>query len=119
MQSITDVNSFLKEFNNFKEASFRNIEGTSETSLLMTLIITDDDGEDLNKVVLEFIGVSKFKILENSVLAYLDMYSGINILKRSDDTLAFVLGQFNDTKNIYDSPMYIIASNINFTQNTI
>ncbi len=119
MQEITDINSFLKKFTNFKEASFRHIEPTSDTSLLMTLVITDDDGEDLNKVILEFIGINKFKILDNSVLSYLNMYEGINILKRNDNTLAFVLGRFDDAINIYDSPMYIIATNINYKEETI
>lgn len=116
MQALTDISGFLKKYNNFKYESIRNIKLQSENTILITLTTMDEDGEDVTNITLEINDVIKSRVFDNQFLPMIDMLDGINILKRNDNSLAFVLGKFDDPLNIYDSTFYIIGSSINYKE---
>jgi len=50
---MEEINSLLKKYKNFVGAQVRSIRATSETSKVVTLVLQDDDGEDISSVKLE------------------------------------------------------------------
>lgn len=105
------VNTLLEKYNHFKYAQIRSVRSGSDSSKIVTLVIEDDDGADLNTVKIEFIDVKESRILDNSVLSFIDMMSGITIVKEHD-FYGFALGQGSAMLHVYNAPMYIISSSI-------
>ncbi len=112
MQEIT---ALLKKYNNFKDEMLRTIEKTSDDSYVLTIVIQDDEGEDLNSVKIEFSNVENSKILVDSVLSYMDMTSGITILKEND-LYGFAVGRETAMLYILNAPLFIISKNIKILQ---
>lgn len=112
------IDSLLEKYDNFKDAQIRSIDTTSDDSKIITLVVQDDDGEDIQRVKIEFINIHNSKILINSVLAFLDMMSGISIIKEHN-LYGFAIGKSNAMTNIENSPLYIIASDIRFEEESI
>ncbi|MCH9814110.1 MAG: hypothetical protein K0U47_09235 [Epsilonproteobacteria bacterium] len=108
---MQEINTLLEKYDNFKDAQIRSIQQLSETSKLLTLVVQDDDGEDLNTVKIEFSNVSASRILENSVLSYLDMMSGISIIKENN-LYGFAVGSGTAMLHVHNAPLYIISSDI-------
>jgi len=108
---MEEINTLLEKYNNFKDAQIRSIQPLSDTSKVLTIVVQDDDGEDLNTVEIEFDNVNASRILVNSVLGYLDMGFGVSIIKEND-LYGFALGKGTAMLHVLNAPLYIIASDI-------
>ncbi|QOY55344.1 hypothetical protein HUE87_03655 [Candidatus Sulfurimonas marisnigri] len=105
------INTLLEKYNNFKDAQIRSIQPLSDTSKVLTIVVQDDDGEDLNTVKIEFINISNSRILENSVLPYMDMGFGISLIKEHG-LYGFALGSGTAMLHVHNAPLYIVSSDI-------
>lgn len=106
------INALLKKHNKFKYAQIRSIEQLSDDTRTVTIVVQDDDGEeDLYTVKIEFKDIKNSRILLNEVLGYLDMSSGISIIKEND-LYGFALGSGTAMLHVHNAPLYIIASDI-------
>ena len=108
---MEEINALLEKYNNFKDAQIRSIQPLSDTSKVLTIVVQDDDGEDLNTVKITFDNVNASRILVNSVLSYLDMGFGVSIIKEND-LYGFALGKGTAMLHVLNAPLYIIASDI-------
>lgn len=108
MENITPI---LEKYNNFKYDQIRTIEQLPDSSKIVTLVVQDDDGEDLNSVTVEFKNVKDSKVLVDSVLSFLDMSSGITIIKENN-LYGFAIGSGSAMLHVHNAPLYIIASDI-------
>jgi hypothetical protein len=106
MEKITPI---LEKYNNFRDAQIRSVKNLSSDSKLVTIVLQDDDGEDLNSVELEFSAIKESRILENSVLAYMDMMSGITVVKEHG-LYGFALGKGSAMLHVHNAPFFIVAS---------
>jgi len=108
---MEEINSLLKKYKNFIGAQVRSIRTTSETSKVMTLVLQDDDGEDISSVKLEFINVNSSRTLPDSALAYMDMMSGISIIYENEK-YAFTIGRATTMLAVHNTPVFIISDDI-------
>jgi len=108
---MEEINTLLEKYNNFRDAQIRSVETPSESSKIVTIVVQDDDGEDVNTVKIEFKNIKESRILLNNVLPFLDMMTGISIVKEHDQ-YGFAVGGGSAMLNIHNSPMYIIASDL-------
>ena len=116
MKPITNIDEFLKRFNNFKDGEFRSIEVSSPTTMLVTLAGQDNARAfDWISLKLEFNGISDARILDNSKLAFVDMSDGISIINE-DTKLAFGIGECYNISNIKSSTCYVECSSIKFEE---
>jgi len=105
------IDTLLKKYNNFTYEQIRSIDQLPDSSKIVTLVIQDDDGEDVNTVKIEFTNIKDSKILVNSVLSYLDMSSGITIIKENN-LYGFAIGSGIAMLHVHNAPLYIIASDV-------
>lgn len=106
------INALLAKHNKFRYAQIRSIEQLSDDTRTVTIVVQDDDGEeDLHTVKIEFKDIKNSRILLNEVLGYLDMSSGISIIKEND-LYGFALGSGTAMLHVHNAPLYIIASDI-------
>jgi|SaaInl8_200m_RNA_FD_contig_41_454904_length_2378_multi_4_in_0_out_0_4 hypothetical protein len=108
---MQNINNLLEKYNNFVGDVLDNIEKTSETSYILTISVQDDDGEEVNQVKLDFTDVQDSKILVNSVLSYMDMMSGITLIKENN-LYGFAVGRGSAMLHVHNAPLYIVSSNI-------
>ena len=108
---MEEIDTLLKKYNNFKYEQIRSIEQLPDSSKIVTLVVQDDDGEDVNTIKIEFTNIKDSKILVNSVLSYLDMTSGISIIKENG-LYGFAIGSGTAMSHVHTAPLYIIASDI-------
>jgi hypothetical protein len=108
---MEQINSILEKYNHFKDAQIRSVQSLSDTSKVVTLVVQDEDGEDLHTISIEFKDIKESRILQNSVLAFLDMMSGISIIKEHG-LYGFAVGSGSAMLHVHNAPMYIIASDI-------
>lgn len=104
------INTLLQKYNNFKDARLHSIQKLPN-SYILTIVVQDDDGEDLNNVEIEFININAEKILIDGVLGYLDMGSGISIIKEHD-LYGFAVGSGTAMLHVHSAPLYIVSSDI-------
>ena len=105
------INALLQKYNNFRDAQIRSIQQPSESKKIVTIVTQDDEGEDLDTVTIEFNDIKKARILQNHVLPFLDMMSGISIVKEND-LYGFALGNDTAMLHVHNAPLYIISSDI-------
>jgi len=105
------VDALLEKYDNFKDAQIRSVYNTAEDAKLVTIVIQDDEGEDVESIKIEFKGVKESRILENSVLPMMDMMSGVSIVKEHD-LYGFALGRGTAMLHVHNAPLFIIASEI-------
>jgi hypothetical protein len=108
---MEEINKLLEKYDNFKYEQIRSIEQLPDSSKIVTLVVQDEDGEDVDTIKLEFKNINDSKILVNDVLAFLDMTSGISIIKEKD-LYGFAIGSATAMLYIHNAPLYIIASDI-------
>ncbi len=108
---MKDVNKLLEKYKNFKGSQLRSIEQLEDSSKIVTLVVQDDDGEDTDTIKIEFKNIKSSKILVNSVLSYLDMMSGITLIKENN-LYGFAIGNGTAMVHVHSSPLYIISSDI-------
>ena len=109
------INSLLEKYDNFKDAQIRSIQALSDSSKVLTIVVQDDDGEDIHTVKIEFINITNSQILDNSVLPYMDMGFGISIIKEHD-LYGFALGKGTAMLHVLNAPLYIVASDISIEE---
>ena len=105
------INALLEKYNHFKFEQLRSIEQLPDSSKIVTLVVQDDDGEDVNTITIEFKNINDSKILKNSVLSFLDMGSGITLIKENG-LYGFAIGSGTAMLHVHSAPLYIIASDI-------
>ena len=108
---MEEINALLQKYNNFRYEQIRSVQHHSDGSKTVTLVIQDEDGEDTNTINLTFSGINDLRILEDGVLSYLDMTSGVTIIKENDQ-YGFAIGNGTAMLHVHNAPMYIIASGI-------
>ena len=109
------VNALLEKHRHFKDAQIRSVQNLSENSKVVTIVLQDDDGEDLSSIKLIFSDIKESRILENSVLAFLDMMSGITIVKEHN-LYGFGLGSGTAMLHVHNAPLFIVASEISIEE---
>ncbi|MDF1880728.1 hypothetical protein JHD50_05315 [Sulfurimonas sp. MAG313] len=114
---MQEINTLLKKYNNFKYEQLRSVEQLSDGTKIVTIVVQDDDGEDVNTINLEFSDIKSSKILIDSVLAYIDMSSGITLIKENN-LYGFAIGSGTAMLHVNSAPLYIVASGIKITENS-
>ncbi|MBN2817100.1 MAG: hypothetical protein JXQ67_10485 [Campylobacterales bacterium] len=112
MEKITPI---LEKYNNFKDAQIRSVRNLTDDSKVVTIVLQDDDGEDLNSVEVTFTGITRSRILENSVLSLLDMMSGVSIIKEHD-LYGFALGRGTAMLHVHNAPFFIVSNGISIEE---
>jgi len=107
---MEEITTLLQKYNNFKYEQLRFIEQLSD-SKTVTLVIQDDEGEDVDTVKLEFKNITASKILVNDVLSFLDMSSGITLIKENS-LYGFAIGSGTSMLHVHSAPLFIVASDI-------
>jgi len=116
MKPLTNIDNFLKRFNNFKDGEFRSIDINSPSSITLTLAAQDNAREfDWISVKIELTGVSDAKVLQNEKLHLIDMSDGISIINENEK-LAFGIGECYNISSIKNSICYIECSNIKYEE---
>ena len=116
MKPLTNVDAFLKRFNNFKGGEVRSIEITSPSIMTITLAGQDESRAfDWISLQLECNGISDAQLLDNSKLAYIDMNEGLSIVK-TNNTLAFALGECYNEASVKSASCYIECSNMKYKE---
>jgi len=105
------INTLLEKYDNFQYEQIRSIEQLEDGSKIVTLVVQDEDGEDVESIKFEFKNIKNSKILVNSVLSYLDMSMGISIIKEHD-LYGFAIGSGTSMSHVQSAPLYIIASEL-------
>lgn len=105
------IDALLEKYNHFKYEQIRSIQQLPDSSKVVTLVVQDDDGEDVNTVNLTFSNINASRILENGVLSFLDMTSGITLIKENN-LYGFALGSGTAMLHVHNAPLYIVASDI-------
>lgn len=108
---MEQINSILEKYNHFKDAQIRSVQSLPDTSKVVTLVVQDDEGEDLHTINITFKNIKESRILQNSVLSFLDMMSGISIIEEHG-LYGFAVGRGSAMLHVHNAPMYIIASDI-------
>ena len=112
---MKDIDKIVTKYNNFVDSQIKYVEVTSDTSKRIVMSILDDDGEETSIVELNFSGIKESHILQNSVLSFLDMMSGLTILKEND-LYGFGLGSGTTMLHVRSAPMYIISTDLNVVE---
>lgn len=115
---MEELKALLEKYNNFKYEQIRSVTNIAENVKKVTLMVQNDDGEDVTRVDLEFEGITASRILENSVLSFLDMTSGVTLIKEHD-LYGFALGSGTAMLHVHNAPLYIVASGVKITQEAV
>lgn len=109
---MEQINSILEKYDHFRDAQIRFIESPADRSkIIINIVVQDDEGEDANTVRIEFTNIKESRLLQNNVLPFLDMMSGISIVKEHD-LYGFALGSDTSMLHVHNAPLYVIASDI-------
>lgn len=106
---MENIDALMEKYDHFKDAVFRTIQKPSDRSVMVTLAIQNDDGEDTHEVKIMFMDVIEARLLENSVLPFLDMMRGVTFIHERD-RYAFALGHSGDMLHVKNAPLYIIST---------
>jgi hypothetical protein len=113
MENITPI---LEKYNYFKDAQIRSAQQFEDGSKMVEIVVLDDDGQDVSSVEFTFENIKEFRILQNSVLAFIDMMSGVSVIKENG-FYGFALGSGTAMLHVLNAPMYIVASEISVKEN--
>lgn len=112
---MEQINALLAKHKRFKDFEIRSITAPLENTILVTLVEQDEDANDVNRVEITFTAIKESRILENSVLSFLDMMSGISIIYERD-YYCFAIGHCDSMLSVLNAPLFIIASDIEFKE---
>lgn len=107
---MKEIEDLLQKYNHFKYEQLRSIQQLPD-SKIVTLVVQDDEGEDVNTINITFSGINASRILENSVLSFLDMGFGITLIKENN-LYGFALGSGTTMLHVHNAPLYIVASDV-------
>jgi len=108
---MEEINKLLTKYNNFKYEQIRSVEHLEDGSKIVKLVVQDDDGEDTDTVRIQFSDIKDLRILDASVLSFLDMSSGISLLQ-DNGLYGFAIGGDTTMLHVHNAPFYIIASDM-------
>lgn len=108
---MEEINRLLEKYNHFKYEQIRSVEQLPDSTKIVTLVVQDDDGEDVNTIKLKFNDIKDSKILVDSVLSFLDMTSGITLI-RENNLYGFAIGSGTAMLHVHNAPLYIISLDI-------
>jgi hypothetical protein len=108
---MEEINALLEKYDNFKYEQIRSVQHLSDGSKVVTLVIQDDDGEDTDTINIQFSDIKDLRILDSSVLSFLDMSSGITIIKENG-LYGFAIGSGTAMLHVHNAPFYIVATEI-------
>ena len=113
---MEQINNLLEKYNHFKFARIRSVESPADRSIVIINIdVEDDEGEVENSVRITFTNVKETRLLQNNVLPFLDMMSGVSIVK-DHDLYGFALGSDTAMLHVHNAPMYVIAADISIEE---
>jgi len=112
---MEQVNKLLEKYDHFRDAQIRAIDSSSDDSKVVTIVVQDDEGEDIQTVYFKFTGIKDSRILLNNVLAFLDMMHGISIIKEND-LYGFAVGSGTAMLHVHNAPLYIVASQMSIEE---
>lgn len=115
---MESINTLLEKFNHFKDDQLHSIQKPSDTSLLLTIAVQDDEGDDTHHVKIEFIGLKDAKLLEHAFLPYLDMMSGVSIIKEHG-LYGFAVGNSDAMLHVKNSPFFVISEDIKIEEEAV
>ena len=113
---MEQINEILNKYDHFRYAQIRHIESPADRSkVIITIVVQDDEGEDQNSVRIEFKNIKESRLLQNSVLPFLDMVRGISIVKEHD-LYGFALGNDTAMLHVHNAPLYVIAADVSIEE---
>ncbi|HHH20203.1 MAG TPA: hypothetical protein ENK86_06815 [Campylobacterales bacterium] len=113
------INALLAKYDDFRDAQFYSITAPSKGTYVVTLAVLDEDGmEATHHVKLTFSGATNVRLLENSMLGFLDMMSGVSIVYERD-LYGFAIGRCSAMLNVQSAPLYLIAPNLEIEEVTL
>jgi hypothetical protein len=115
---MESINTLLEKFNRFKDAQLHSIQKPSDSSIILTIAVQDDYGDDTHHVRIEFIDIKDAKLLEHAFLPYLDMMSGVSIIKEHG-LYGFAVGSSDAMLHVKNSPFFIISSDIKVEEEAV
>jgi len=112
----TELQTFLKRFNNFRDAEIRSVKILSATNIELTFALQDSARAfDWITLTLSFYGVSDARIVDDKKLAFVDMSEGITLIFK-DNLFAFGAGECYNISTLKNSALYLIAENIKYQE---
>lgn len=118
MKPLTNLETFLQRFNNFKDGEFRSIEVISPTTMKITLAGQDEGrAYDWVSVQLEFSGISDARLLEDTKLPLLDMNEGISLFTENS-TIYFGLGDCSSSSSVKNASIFLVSSTVKYEEGT-
>jgi len=114
--SHTQLSTFTKRFDNFKDAELRSVEIISPLTIKLTLATQDSTrAYDWITVSLEFNGVQDARLLEESQLSYVDMSQGASLIY-DENLFAFGISECYNISSIKNSSLYLIAESLKYEE---
>jgi hypothetical protein len=111
-----EIASFLKRFDNFRDAELRSLEIISATSIKLVFATQDSSRAfDWITIKLEFNGVSDAKLIQEKQLSFIDMSEGITLLEHQNK-FAFAISECYNATSILNSSLYIMADNLKYQE---
>ncbi len=112
----TELSSFLKRFNNFKDVEFRALDIITPQNISLTFALQDAArSHDWITLTLNFNEVVDAKLLTNNQLSYLDLNDGFSLLF-DESSFAFALGECYNSSSAKSATLYIIAKSIKYEE---
>lgn len=112
------INALLTKFDHFRYAEIRSIQAPADASVVITLSLQDEDGEETDRVEVECRGIKEKRLLVNSVLPFLDMMNGISII-RERNQYAFTIGKCDTMLHVLNAPLYVVCDNITIEERAV
>lgn len=114
--SASSLDSFLKRFDNFRDAELRSIEVMSP-SVIRIILAGQDSARayDWMTIEFEFNGVQDAKLLESSKLSFVDMSDGISIIN-VNNLFAFGIGKCYNIEGIKNSTCQVVSSSLKYRE---
>lgn len=115
---MKEIQALLEKYDYFKMDRFHSIEQPSDDTILVTLLVQNDEGEDTHHVKITFKNVKESRLLVNHALAFLDMMSGVSIIKERD-LYGFAIGRCSAMLNVISAPLYVVADTVDFKEEAL
>ena len=112
----TQLSTFTKRFDNFKDAELRSVKVISPLTIRLTVAVQDSArAHDWITVSFEFNGVQDAKLLEESQLSYVDMNQGGSLIY-DENLFAFGISECYNISTIKNSSLYLIAESLKYEE---
>lgn len=108
---MENLNALLEKYDHFRLEQFHSIEKPAEDTIRITLAVQDDYGEETHHVKFTFRKIKNAKLLVNDALAFLDMMSGVTLIKERE-LYGFAIGDCPAMLNVIHAPFFIVAEEV-------